>query len=188
MEYSRRDVVKTAGLAAMAVGLSCDSNRAPVEPERQKGAEDMAEEGAKHRVFVKRCGHYVVVEAAETGLSSYRGKLEVAPGDRVDLHNQTGGTVRLDFPEGVVWDRDTMEANPVKIVEGDRSYELTAQEGKKQLKIADDAPEGRYEYTVLFDVTILARDGQVPPIVSRWVHALGGSSAEFIIRRSRAIT
>ncbi len=184
MDLTRRDALKVVGLAAAATGLSCASS--PVvsaDSEKEEGVEEMAEMTPRNKVLIKRCGQYVVVEVDTPGPTAFRGRLEVAPGDTVEFHNHAGGDVRLEFPPGVTWDRESGEARDAVVVEGIRGTELTLDKPIATIAISKTAPEGRYEYTVLYDTTILAVAGQRPPIVSRWAHAIGGSSSEFIIRR-----
>jgi hypothetical protein len=184
MDLTRREAVRMAGLAAAAASLSCGP-RAPegAAAEVQEGEEAMAETATSHTLTIKRCGQYVVVEVESPGPRAFRGRLEVAPGDTVKIFNRTGGAVRLEFPEGITWDREAKALQEVVIVEGDRVYEIGPEETPVSIRIASTAPEGRYEYVVLFETSILTTPGQAPPIVSKWAHAIGGSSSEFIIRK-----
>jgi len=149
----------------------------------------------EHRLVIRDAGQYVVVEVAESSAHSYRGRLEVIRGDTVKISNKADVGVRLFFPE-----MRGMEPNSYVGVTGDKDakceYEVLGKipglmalglspNGCFSFKVAQTVEFGRYEYVVLFETGRLERPSKTDGFVSRWSHATGGSSSEFIIRRRR---
>lgn len=199
MSVSRRHAVKMAGMGAASLSLSCGTTSGAFTdrdvPETKGGSE--SDDPMVHKLVIRNCGQYVVVEVKESSEHSYRGRLEVVRGDTVKISNQTGGNVRLIFPTmrgmpshgdvEVVGDLgDTCEKKPLAAIPGLAVFGLNAG-GCFSFTVADTVELGRYEYVVLFETKQLERPykGAEGGFVSTWSHATGGSSSEFIIRRRR---
>jgi hypothetical protein len=181
MEYSRRDVVRAAGISAAAAGLSCASasTGTGVQNVEERARSVQYDEQAKppeiHTVEVHaRQGQYVVVESKSPNSRSgtFRGKIEMRWGDKVRLHNVTGRTIRVVFPQPEIFDPSP---KMIEEVEHGPPVEFT-------LSSELDKP-GRYEYAVLYKKEVLRNVSEGYEDGAEWGIAIGGSSAEFIIRR-----
>jgi hypothetical protein len=119
-------------------------------------------------------GQYAVVESKSPGnIGSFRGKLEAEWGDDLVIHNMSGDQIRLYFPEP-----DIFETPP--------KPEVLVENGKKfGAAFAKREVDGRYEYGVLYKKRVLNNKAANVDDASIWGFAIGGSSAEFIIRRRR---
>jgi hypothetical protein len=126
-------------------------------------------------------GQYVVVESTTNAgqvkgkRRTFRGKLDAQWGESVEIHNTTGGPIRLFFPEPKIF-RETTTA------------EITVSNGDKFSRtFANLDLEGRYEYAVLYKRTLLRKPQTDYVDDAEWGFAIGGSSSEFIIRRPSGI-
>jgi hypothetical protein len=195
MDLTRREAVKVVGLAAAAASLSCPSSERSPSGEPTKEGDDMAEQQPPqtHRVIVRECGHYVVVEVDSTYPYSGRGKLEVRPGDTVVFASEAVAPIVLVLPRvkvrteaggfdflsmGAPGEKGEGEGNPADL----RMVPLTTG-GSARVVVPDAAAFGHYEYTVLFETNAPSGARSKPVFVSEFAHAIGGSSSEFIIRR-----
>jgi hypothetical protein len=173
MDYSRRHAIQAIGTGAAALSVACASAD-PGEDTSVAGAsanqESEAVKRSSHKVAIRKCGHYVVVESTTPGSPhSFRGKLEAWWEDDVTIHNRTGGIVKLVLPEPQIFKGQVDEI--VKLNPGDQ----------KDLSFAAGQGEGRYEYGVLYEKKELS--GTEGRDLSEWAFAVGGSSSVFIIRR-----
>jgi hypothetical protein len=185
MDYSRRDVVKAAGLSAAAAGLSCASAGNGTNPleaqESEKPTQDVEPKRrpTTHTVEVHaRQGQYVVVESKSPGAhsKSFRGKVEMWWGDTVRVHNLTGELIRLVFPQPELFDPPP---KMIEEVDHGRPVEFTLTSEKQT--------QGRYEYGVLYKKAVLRNTSPGLEDEAEWGFAIGGSSSEFIIRRPSGI-
>jgi hypothetical protein len=198
MSVSRRHAVKMAGMGAASLSLSCGTTGALRDLDGSGESDvDESPDRMTHLLEIRSCGQFVVVEVKKSSFHSYRGRLEVIRNDGVKIVNKAGVNVMLIFPAMRGMEID----GPVDVkgdgVEGCVSEPVGKMPGLVAFALGDgdcfsftvgkDVDFGRYEYVVLFETSRLERpykDGD-GGFVSKWSHATGGSSSEFIIRRRR---
>jgi len=186
-----------AGIGAASFTLSCAGTTGALADRSGSDTKGETEpdDNMSHRLVISKCGQFVVVEVKSPSPHSYRGRLEVIPGDTVTVDNTTDVEVRLLFPEMRGMDEGSFVAvtsnqdsdcdfDELGKIPGLMAVALRPG-GCFSLTIGNSVRFGRYEYVVLFDTRSLEPVHEESGFVSRWSHATGGSSSEFIIRKRR---
>jgi hypothetical protein len=86
-------------MGAASLTLSCGTTAAPTGG-MASGEEDCCapDDPIEHLLEVRDAGQYMVVEVVSSTPHSYRGRLEVMPGDSVRMKNASGYDVLLMYP------------------------------------------------------------------------------------------